>query len=114
MTYNKEERREEMEIERLEDAKSNCCQASIIEDSDICSDCKEHCEAFNLSEKAENNNLVGGLDIGKVYWEDDIKEFIRLLKEEVENSQYDYANLEHVMKDKVIEIIDKLVGDKLK
>ena len=39
------------------------------------------------------------------------------LKEEVERSQYDYANLEHVMKNKVMEIIDKIFleefGDKL-
>jgi hypothetical protein len=24
---------------------SNCCDAHIIQDTDICSDCKEHCEA---------------------------------------------------------------------
>ena len=23
---------------------SNCCGAELIEESDICSDCKEHCE----------------------------------------------------------------------
>ena len=24
--------------------KSNCCNADIVENSDVCSDCKEHCQ----------------------------------------------------------------------
>ena len=27
--------------------KSNCCGAAIIEDTDFCADCKEHCEGVN-------------------------------------------------------------------
>ena len=64
---------------------------------------------FNLSEK-EGEAWPGG---EHYYIESDIKEFIKRLKEEVDNSQYDYANLEHVNKDKVMEIIDKLAGSKL-
>ena len=30
---------------------SNCCGASIIENTDLCSDCKEHCEV--VEEKDE-------------------------------------------------------------
>ena len=26
---------------------SNCCNAKIIEETDVCSDCKEHCEELN-------------------------------------------------------------------
>ena len=29
---------------------SNCCGESIIENTDICSDCKEHCEAVDENE----------------------------------------------------------------
>ena len=58
--------------------------------------------------------LVGKTSAGRIYRKirNQDKEFIRMLKEEVEDSQYDYANLQHVMKDKVIEIIDKLTGYK--
>lgn len=31
-------------INRIKSYISNCCQASIIEETDICSKCKEHCE----------------------------------------------------------------------
>ena len=27
--------------------KSNCCDANIIEETDLCSQCKEHCEAID-------------------------------------------------------------------
>lgn len=30
--------------------KSNCCNAPIIENTHLCSDCKEHCEATYTSE----------------------------------------------------------------
>ena len=30
------------------DTVSNCCSAPIYEDTDICSDCKEHCDSIEL------------------------------------------------------------------
>jgi len=33
---------------------SNCCQAGIIENSDICSGCKEHCEVIDDEEELKN------------------------------------------------------------
>jgi len=32
---------------------SNCCGASIIENTDVCSNCKEHCEAVSEEEYYE-------------------------------------------------------------
>ena len=29
---------------------SNCCGEQIVDETDICSKCKEHCEAISLSE----------------------------------------------------------------
>ncbi len=29
---------------------SNCCGVQIVDETDICSKCKEHCEAISLSE----------------------------------------------------------------
>ena len=31
------------------DEKSNCCNAPVIEDSDVCGECKEHCEDWKPS-----------------------------------------------------------------
>jgi len=30
--------------------RSNCCDASIVENTDLCSSCKEHCEVIIASE----------------------------------------------------------------
>ena len=49
--------------------------------SELCDKCGTYtcsCE-FNLSEKSETNQDVGGPSLGNVYWEKDVKEFIRLL-----------------------------------
>lgn len=32
---------------------SNCCGANIIENTDLCSKCKEHCEVLYTSEDLE-------------------------------------------------------------
>ena len=32
---------------------SNCCGAPIIENTDVCSQCKEHCETQKKTEKWE-------------------------------------------------------------
>ena len=59
---------------------------------------------FNLSEKI----LYYGAVTGKVIMEEDVKEFIRLLKFEVEDMiTYPTASK------RFIEFIDKLAGDKL-
>ena len=45
------------------------------------------------------------------YKEEDVKEFIRLLKEKIFEAQEDYANLDWIYKESAIKIIDELVGD---
>ena len=30
------------EMKHIEENKSNCCNAEVVENSDVCSDCKEH------------------------------------------------------------------------
>ena len=42
------------------------------------------------------------------YWKE---EFIKRLKEDIENAQEDYANLDWVSKGQIRKIIDKLTGD---
>ena len=38
---------------------SNCCTAPIVEDTDFCSDCKEHCEAIE-------QNKIGLEELNKI------------------------------------------------
>lgn len=63
---------------------------------------------FNLSNYIElgawGYNVV---PVGKV------KEFIRLLKDDIDEAQEDYANLDYVDKIHIINIINKRAGDKL-
>ena len=33
---------------------SNCCGALIYEDTDICSECLEHCDEFNEDEESRS------------------------------------------------------------
>jgi hypothetical protein len=71
-------------------------------------------QEFNLSEKEHNyNNAL-------VYSYVDVKEFIRLLKDKVNNSTTffnirgeNYPNNEHTKKEWIIEFIDKLAGQDL-
>tara|TARA_R110002073_G_scaffold199542_2_gene358654 strand:- start:8563 stop:8772 length:210 start_codon:yes stop_codon:yes gene_type:complete len=37
----------------LNEGESTCCGASVYENTDICSACKEHCEVVNLEEQTE-------------------------------------------------------------
>ncbi len=41
--------------------KSNCCWATIYQDSDICSDCKEHCETvcYDCENICEDYHVLG-------------------------------------------------------
>lgn len=66
---------------------------------------------FNLSEKRINRH--GLISIG--YNEDDVKEFIRLLKEEVISGTLfsDFNGKPFTLKRKLKDKIDKLAGDKL-
>lgn len=48
------------------------------------------------------------------YLEEDVKEFIKELKEEIDNAQEDYGNLDWISKKQALDIIDKRVGEKLK
>ena len=66
---------------------------------------------MTLSDKSIKNTDVGGPDLGNVYWEKDVKEFIKELKEEMkkmfvyeEKDCFDYA-VEHY--------INKLAGEEL-
>jgi len=78
---------------------------------------------MTLSEKINDYGDYGYNDDGTHFWSsfsdgdildvENVKEFIKEMKERIENAQYDYANLEHVMKSKVIEIIDELAGERL-
>ena len=61
-------------------------------------------EEFNLSEK--RNQIC---DKGRVfYWEEDVKEFIRRLKDKIIN--WEYCAIEPIY---LITFIDKLAGEKL-
>ena len=35
-------------FERITEEVSNCCSAKLIEESDVCSKCNEHCEIINI------------------------------------------------------------------
>ena len=35
-------------FERITEEVSNCCSAKLIEESDVCSKCYEHCEIINI------------------------------------------------------------------
>ena len=35
-------------FERITEEVSNCCSAKLIEESDVCSKCHEHCEIINI------------------------------------------------------------------
>jgi len=35
-------------FERIREEASNCCSAKIIEETDVCSKCYEHCEIINI------------------------------------------------------------------
>ena len=37
---------------------SNCCGASLIENTDLCSNCREHCEEVEIT---ENDFNFGGI-----------------------------------------------------
>ena len=48
-----------------------------------------------------------------MYFENDVKQFIKDLKEKMWDLQLDYGTLEHCDKQDVENLIDKLAGDKL-
>ena len=62
-------------------------------------------EKFNLSKKREDFD-------GYSYSEKDVKEFIRLLKEDILNT-FDNLDENFIQKTNVINKLDKLAGDKL-
>ena len=35
-------------FERITEEVSNCCSAKLIEESDVCSKCNEHCKIINI------------------------------------------------------------------
>ena len=63
---------------------------------------------FNLSKKRKGFGIHRGVIKRAWYYEEDIKEFIKLIKKDVWNSKGQWR------KKQVLEIIDKLVGEKLK
>lgn len=68
-------------------------------------------EFKSLSEKIEEACWVIE---GSVIRKQDVKEFIRLLKEEIDNAQEDCGNLDWISKEQALNIINKLAGDDLK
>jgi hypothetical protein len=64
-------------------------------------------EEFNLSDKGYYSD-----EDGVVYPEDDVKEFIRLLKKEIEFGKVPNMDM-MISVDETINIIDKLAGEKL-
>jgi hypothetical protein len=58
-------------------------------------------EDFNLSEK-----MLYEKNFGYIYSKEDVKEFIKRLKEEIENPTYPYND--------IFQLIDNLAGDDLK
>lgn len=42
----------------------------------------------------------------------DVKEFIKIIEDDIENAQEDYANLDWISKDQVLKIINKRAGEK--
>jgi len=62
-----------------------------------------------MSEENLQTKLIESLVEKKFnYWKE---EFIKRLKEDIENAQEDYANLDWVSKGQIRKIIDKLTGD---
>jgi RecJ-like exonuclease len=45
---------------------SNCCGATVYEDTDICSDCKEHCAIMDACEDCDGTGEVDEIDQSKV------------------------------------------------
>ena len=43
-------------VYRDDDCWSNCCEALVYAESDICSDCGEHCEVIDGDDLGEYNN----------------------------------------------------------
>ena len=43
--------------------KSNCCNADIVENSDVCSDCKEHCEKQYTHKDLEGKSFEDQLKV---------------------------------------------------
>jgi len=65
---------------------------------------------FVLSEKIEEACWVIE---GSVIRKQDVKEFIKKLKEEIDNAQEDCGNLDWISKEQALNIINKLAGSDL-
>ena len=48
------------------DLYSNCCKAKVIDDSDLCSKCGEHCELMEVCPECKGDGLIMVLDHDKV------------------------------------------------
>ncbi len=74
-------------------------------------------EEFNLSEKRKQNESWKPKETFSFYWESDVKEFIKKLKEELRSNtlEAEYNGTNFALKDvkKMHNFIDKLAGDKL-
>ena len=63
---------------------------------------------FDLSNKA-----LGGEYSLRTYKEKDVKEFMVVVENDIENAQEDYANLDWISKEQAIKILKKRAGDNL-
>jgi len=54
-TFNEDDYRDQqldkyLDEQEMKEAVSNCCGATILENTDVCSDCKEHCSEIAFGE----------------------------------------------------------------
>jgi hypothetical protein len=76
-------------------------------------------EEFNLSTRIVKNKMIEGNFGSSNFWlnEDDVKEFVRLLKENIEKDNQDGDADDYIYREsrkKIYNLIDKLIGEKLK
>ena len=49
---------------------SNCCGAPVCEESDICCECKEHCDVIDVGEYMYQEKLAHDEDVGDQKYEE--------------------------------------------
>ncbi|NJO30855.1 MAG: hypothetical protein HC874_27355 [Richelia sp. SL_2_1] len=62
---------------------SNCCSAKIIEDSDVCSKCKEHCGVMEENQTLSDKRIMYGNELEIVYKQEDVRDAVLRLKEKL-------------------------------
>jgi len=68
---------------------------------------------FNLSEFDLSKKIYFHNECGLAFTEKDIREFIEIIKEKIDNAQEDFGNLNWINKEHAINIINQYSGDRL-